>query len=199
MPVLAGRDGVPVEDGLDPREISFRRLRASDLELMHRWLNASHVRPWWYAEGTSYAEIEEHYLPASEGREATKLFLILYEGEPPIGFIQSYRISAKDDETYAGLVDVEDSAGLDLFIGDPEYLYRGLGRHVIRRFLSEHVFSEPGIAVCGLGPELKNSAAIRVHEKAGFRFFKTIQVSGEPEPEYLMRLSRGEFEGDGLG
>ena len=184
---------------MDPRGISFRRLRASDLRLMRRWLNTAHVRRWWYAEGTSNTEIEEHYLPASEGREATKLFLILYEGEPPIGFIQSYRISAKDDETYAGLVDVEDSAGPDLFIGDPEYLYRGLGRHVIRRFLSEHVFSEPGIAVCITGPEPKNTAAIRAYEKAGFRFFKTIQVPGEPEPEYLMRPSRGEFEGDGLG
>ena len=191
---------MPEKSGeMDPRGISFRQLRASDLRLMHRWLNTAHVRRWWYAEGSSYAEIEEHYLPAIEGREATKLFLILYEGEPPIGFIQSYRISAKDDETYAGLVDVEDSAGLDLFIGDPEYLHRGLGRHVIRRFLSEHVFIDPGVEVCVIGPEPKNVAAIRAYEKAGFRFCKTIQVLGEPEPEYLMRLSRREFEGDGLG
>ena len=198
MPVLARRDGVPVEDGLVPREISFRRLRASDLELMHRWLNAPHVRRWWYAEGNSYAEIEEHYLPAIEGREATKPFLILHRDEP-IGYVQSCRISAEDDETYASLVDVEDPAGVDLFIGEPQYLHRGLGGHVIRRFLSEHVFSEPGIAVCVIGPEPKNIAAIRAYEKAGFRFFKTIQVPGEPEPEYLMRLPRGEFEGAGLG
>ncbi len=198
MPVLAGRNRVLVEGALDPRGISFRRLRASDLGLMHRWLNTAHVRRWWHAEGTSYAEIEQHYLPAIEGKEATKLFLILYESEP-IGFIQSYRISAEDDEAYAGLVDVEDSAGVDLFIGDPEYLYRGLGRHVIRRFLSEHVFIDPVVEVCVIGPEPKNVAAIRAYEKASFRFFKTIQVPGEPEPEYLMRLSRGEFEGDGLG
>jgi RimJ/RimL family protein N-acetyltransferase len=188
---------VLVEKGLDPREISFRRLRASDLELMHRWLNAPHVRRWWYAEGTSYAEIEEHYLPATEGREATKPFLILHRDEP-IGYVQSYRISAEDDETYASLVDVEDSAGVDLFIGEPQYLHRGLGLHLIRRFLSEQVFSDPRIAVCVIGPEPKNFAAIRANEKAGFRFFKTIQVPGEPEPEYLMRLSRGDVEGVGL-
>jgi hypothetical protein len=83
--------------------------------------------------------------------------------------------------------------------GDPEYLYRGLGRHVIRRFLSEPVFSEPGTAVRVIGPEPKTTAAIRAYEKGGFRFYKTIQVPGEPEPEYLIRLSRGEFEGVGLG
>jgi RimJ/RimL family protein N-acetyltransferase len=197
LPVLAGTDGVPIEDGLDPREISFRRLRASDLELMHRWLNAPHVRRWWYAEGNAYAEIEEHYLPAIEGREGTKPFLILHRDEP-IGYVQPYRISAEDDETYASLVDVEGSAGVDLFIGEPQYLYQGLGSRVIRRFLSEHVFSEPGITVCVIGPEPKNVAAIRAYEKVGFRFFKTIQVPGEPEPEYLMRLSREEFEGAGL-
>jgi aminoglycoside 6'-N-acetyltransferase len=199
LPVLAGRDEVSGEaDGMDPRGITFRELREPDLPLMHRWLNAPHVRRWWYAEGSSYKEIEEHYLPGIEARDATKLFLILYENSP-IGFVQSYRISAEDDETYAGLVEVANSAGVDLFIGEPEYLYRGLGSHVIRRFLSEHVFSDPEIEACVIGPETKNAAAIRAYEKSGFRFFKSIQVPGEPEPEYLMKLSRQEFEGDELG
>jgi RimJ/RimL family protein N-acetyltransferase len=199
LPVLAETDERPGRgDGTHPRGLSFRRLRASDLHLMHRWLNAPHVRRWWYAEGTSYAEIEDHYLPSIEERDATKLFLILHEDEP-IGFVQSYRISAEDDEAYASLVDVEDSAGVDLFIGEADHLYRGLGQHVIRRFLSEHVFSDPRVEVCVIGPEPENAAAIRAYEKAGFRYFKTIQVPGEPEPEYLIRLSRSEFEGDGFG
>ncbi|CAA9476334.1 MAG: hypothetical protein AVDCRST_MAG12-1192 [uncultured Rubrobacteraceae bacterium] len=187
---------MPVEGALDPRGISFRKLRASDLGLMHRWLNAPHVRRWWYAEGNSYAEIEEHYLPAIEGREETKPFVVLHSDEP-IGYIQTYMIT--NDETYARLVDVADSAGVDLFIGEPEYLYRGLGRHVIRRFLSEHVFADPGVEVCVIGPEPKNVAAVRAYEKAGFRFFKTIQIPGEPEPEHLMKLTRREFEGAGIG
>ena len=199
MPVLAGTDEMPGKAGrMVPRGITFRELRAPDLPLMHRWLNAPHVRRWWYAEGSSYKEIEEHYLPGIEGRNWTKLFLILYENNP-IGFVQSYRITAEDDETYADLVNVANSAGVDMFIGEPEYLYRGLGSHVIRRFLSEHVFSDPEIEACVIGPEPKNAAAIRAYGKAGFRFFKTIQVPGEPEPEYLMKLSRQEFEGDGLG
>ena len=196
MPVLVGRDGVPVEGTVDPLGISFRRLRVSDLDLMRHWLNAPHVRRWWYAEGTSYAEIEEHYLPAIEGREGTKPFVVLH-GDEPIGYVQTYMIT--NDETYARLVDVADSAGVDLFIGEPEYLYRGLGRHVIRRFLSEHVFADPGVEVCVIGPEPKNGAAVRAYEKAGFRFFKTIQVLGEPTPEHLMKRTRREFEEAGIG
>lgn len=176
---------------MDPHRISFRKLQYSDLGLMHRWLNAPHVRRWWYAEGTSYTEIGEHYLPAIEDRDSAKPYVILHENNP-IGYIQSYPISA--DEEYASLVDVEDSAGVDLFIGEAEYLHQGLGRHIIRRFLSEHVFSNSEIEVCVIGPEPNNTAAIRAYEKAGFRFFKTIQVPAEPEPEHLMKLNREEFK-----
>lgn len=196
MPVLAGAN--EVADGtskLDPLGLSFRAMRPSDLDLMHRWLNTPHVRRWWYDEGTSRREIETKYLPLIEGRDTAKPFVILY-GDRPIGYIQSYRISTEDDEEYAKLVNVEDSAGVDLFIGEAEYLYRGLGQHVVLGFVSEHIFSDPGIEVCVIGPETKNVAAVRAYEKAGFRFFKTIQVSGEPEPEYLMKLAKEEFESD---
>ena len=182
----------------DPTGLSFRELRLSDLHLMHRWLNATHVRRWWYDEGTSREEIEEAYLPLIEGKDAVKPFVILHENRP-IGYVQCYRISAEDDEAYASLVDVEDSAGVDLFIGEAGYLHRGLGPHVVRRLLAEHVFSDPEIRACVIGPEPKNTAAIRAYEKAGFRFFKTIRVPGDPEPEYLMQLTREDFEGDRLG
>lgn len=196
MPVLAGTDEMSGEVGrMDPAGPSFRELRSSDLDLMHRWLNAPHVTRWWYDEGTSRREIEEKYLPLIEGRDSAKPFVILHENEP-IGYIQYYPISPEDDEAYASLVDVENAAGVDLFIGEAEHLYRGLGEHIVRSFLHEHVFSDPEIEACVIGPEPKNAAAIRAYEKAGFRFFKTIHVPGEPEPEYLMKLTREEFEGD---
>ena len=181
---------------LDTRKLSFRSLRSSDLDLVHRWLDAPHVGRWWYDEGTSYQEIAAQYLPRIEGRDAVEPFVILYE-DRPIGYIQSYPVS--DDEEYVSLVDAKDSVGVDLFIGEAEYLYRGLGRYIVLGFLSEHVFSDPGIEVCVIGPEPRNAAAIRAYEKAGFRYFKEIQVPGEPEPEYLMKLTREEFEDDGGG
>ena len=180
-------------DTMTPRGISFRSLRASDIRLMHRWLSTPHVSQWWYDEGTSYKEIEEKYLPRIEGREAVKPFVILHEGKP-IGYIQSYRISDEDDEEYASLVSLKNSAGVDLFIGETEFLHRGLGGQILRRFLPKHVFSDPEVEACVIGPEPENAAAIRSYEKAGLRFFKTIQVQGEPEPEYLMVLSRQELE-----
>ena len=179
--------------GFDPRGISFRRLRAPDLTLMHRWLNAPHVARWWYDEVGPSEEIEAKYRPRIENREAVRPYVILHKGTP-IGYIQGYPISNEDDEEYARLVGVENAAGVDLFIGEEGYLHEGLGPHILERFLAEDVFSKPGIEVCVIGPEPANAAAIRAYEKAGFRFFKIIHVPGEPEPEYLMKLSRTEFE-----
>lgn len=172
--------------------ISFRPLRSSDLPLMHRWLNAPHVARWWYGDDTSWRGVEDEYTLYIEGREPVDPYLILHDDEP-IGYIQAYPIS--HDEVYARLVGVEDSAGVDMFIGEEEYLYRGLGSRILRRFLAEVVFRDEGVRVCVIGPEPRNVAAIRAYEKVGFRYFKTIQVPGEPEPEYLMRIGREEVLG----
>jgi aminoglycoside 6'-N-acetyltransferase len=199
LPVLAKPDEMAGEVGrVDPRWTSPKRLWASDLERMHLWLNAPHVRRRWYEEGTSYQEIEEGYLPRTDGREAPRPFVILHK-DKAIGYIQSHLIS---DEGYASLVEVEDSAGVELFVGETEYLYRTLGKNIVRSFLFEHVFSDLGIAVCVTGPDVtgpepKNAAAIRAYEKAGFRYFKSTHVPGEPED--LMMLGREEFERDVVG
>lgn len=194
MQVLAVK-GATENARLDPRPLSFRGLQSSDLALMHRWLNAPHVLRWWGGEETSYREVEVKYLPRIEGREPVRPFAILHAGIP-IGYIQDYPVS--HDEQYARLVGVENSVGIDLFIGEKTYLYRGLGEHILKGFLAEYVFSNPDVAVCVIEPEPNNSPAIRAYEKAGFRFFKTIHVPGDPEPEHLMRLDREDFEEGGV-
>lgn len=202
MPLLARTERMSAEEArgqgarLDPHLISFRALRASDLTMMHRWLRSPHVARWWRSAEYTYQKVEEEYVPYVEGREPVRPFVILHE-DVPIGYIQGYRIS--HDEEYAGLVGVEASAGVDLFIGEADYLHRGLGGPILRRFLAEEIFSDPGVEVCVIGPEPKNAAAIRAYEKVGFRYFKKIQVPGDPEPEYLMKLTRQAFEESGLG
>jgi RimJ/RimL family protein N-acetyltransferase len=157
---------------------------------MHRWLNAPHVARWWYGDDASWRGVEEKYVPRIEGRDPVEPYVILH-GDESIGYIQTYAIS--HDEEYSSLVGVEGSAGVDMFIGEAAYLYRGLGAQILRRFLPEVVFRHESVAVCVIGPEPKNLAAVRAYEKAGFRYFKTIQVSGEPE--HLMRIGREEVLG----
>lgn len=172
--------------------ISFRRLETSDIPLIHRWLLTPHVARWWYDDVGTFEEVEATYLAYVEGREAVEPYLILRDGSP-IGYIQSYRLD--DEEEFDDFVGVPDSAGVDLFIGEKEFLYRGLGSLVIRRFIEEVVFADARNEACIIDPEPTNKAAIRAYEKVGFRHFKTIRIPGEPAEAYLMKLSRKEFFG----
>lgn len=177
----------------DGPEIGFRRLEHRDLPLIHRWLHTPHVARWWYEDVGTCEEVAKQYSAYIEGREPVEPYLILYWGSP-IGYIQSYLVA--DDEEYDRLIGIRNSAGVDLFIGERELLYKGFGPRIIRRFLAEAVFADEEVETCVIDPEPKNSAAIRAYEKAGFRYVKTIQHSEEPEPAYLMALTREEFRLD---
>jgi RimJ/RimL family protein N-acetyltransferase len=183
----AHRSGLP-----DPERIGFRRMTTDELSLMHRWLCRPHVLEWWWGGvPPSYEAVAEKYGRRARGESPTQPFMILFAGTP-IGYIQTYMI--RDYPEYAALVDADDDpAGVDLFIGEAEFLHKGLGSHIVRAFLRDVVFGAGDAMSCIIGPSEANTIAIRVYEKAGFRFLKTIPSANEPTPEYLMRITRSDF------
>jgi RimJ/RimL family protein N-acetyltransferase len=170
--------------------INFKILKQTDLPLLHKWHNEPHVKQW-YDKDRDLAKLEsvvKKYTPYISGTKPTQAYIIVCEAKP-IGYLQTYLI--KDYPDYAKYLELtEEAAGIDLFIGDKNYIHKGLGAKAIKQFLSRFVFSNPVIESCIVGPEPKNTSAIRAYEKAGFKYLKTIQVSNESEPEYLMRVAR---------
>jgi len=135
-----------------------------------------HVDAWWH-EPLDLAGVEAKYGPRIEGHEATYVFVIEH-GERPIGFIQWYRWA--DYSEHAALLGAEpNSAGIDLAIGVPELIGRGLGARVIRAFLERIVFVEPDITACVSDPETTNTRSLRAFEKAGFRRLRTLRLPGQ--------------------
>jgi RimJ/RimL family protein N-acetyltransferase len=175
------------QTGGEGEAIGFRPLQRDDLPLMFRWLNTPHVVRWWDA-APSLAAVEAEYLPAILDPGPTQCYLILLAGAP-VGFIQTYLID--DHPIYADAVQVEPgAAGVDLFIGEPELVHRGLGPRVLQQFIHTIVFARDEVRSCVIGPAASNRSAIRAYEKAGFRYLKTVAVSGEAEPEVLMEVTR---------
>jgi RimJ/RimL family protein N-acetyltransferase len=154
-------------------------LDRGDLPLMHRWLNTPHVVEWWPDEALPLDEIIAKYRPRIDGKEDVRCFVIV-SGDTPIGYIQEYPAS-------------ENSAGIDLFIGEIEFLHRGLGASIIRQFLNDIVFADLAIESCIIDPSVSNRGAIRAYEKVGFRFFKTETKPGEAEAHHMMRIGKEEF------
>jgi RimJ/RimL family protein N-acetyltransferase len=175
---------------LDPASTGYRPLRHDDLPLMHRWLNRGEALRWYGLRSTTLDEIVAEYGPLIDGREPTRPFAITYAGRP-IGYVQTYLV--RDHPEYAEAIGVPaDSAGVDLFIGEDEFLHRGLGTALLRRFLREVIFADERVGRCVLGPDPANAAAIRAYEKIGFRYLKTVRVPDQEAPEYLMEITREE-------
>jgi aminoglycoside 6'-N-acetyltransferase len=163
-------------------------LERADFPLMLRWHNTPHVREWWQLDPRTAGEVEEKYGPRVDHPSLTRGYIMLYHGQP-VGFIQEYLI--RDYPEYASAIQVDDdAAGVDLFIGERAYIHRGLGPILLRAFLREVVFARGDAGCCVIGPAESNTRAIHSYEKAGFRYLKTIQVPGEPEPEALLRITR---------
>ena len=168
---------------------AFAPLREEDLELIRRWLLAPHVKRWW-DDGvkTPYPDaVVQDYRDAIQGKDPTYHYLVRVD-DRPAGMLQHYRIA--DDPEYAEALALgEDAIGVDIFIGESDLVGRGHGPPMLRQFLREVAFPFHGIDVCVIGPSVRNLAAIRAYEKAGFRGLREAVVPGEADPEYLMRLT----------
>jgi aminoglycoside 6'-N-acetyltransferase len=150
-----------------PDEIAFRPVRAADFPLLRRWLEAPHLREWWGDPDEELGFIRDML----EGRDTTRPYLILLDGAP-VGYIQAWFIGHHQNADWiathpwlAGLP--VDAVGVDLSIGDPALLSRGIGSAALAAFVRD--LREAGHASIVIDPDPANARAIRAYEKAGFR------------------------------
>jgi aminoglycoside 6'-N-acetyltransferase len=167
--------------------LGFRLLQPSDLPILRRWLSEPHVSRWW-GEPPDPAGLDEKYRPILDRTDPTLVFVITL-GHIPIGMIQTYLLS--DNPEYEAAVGVDSAAGVDLLIGEPDLVGRGLGPEILRAFVSRVGWpTYPGVRRYMAGPSLENLRSRRAFEKAGFSFARTAEVPDESEPEAVMVLER---------
>jgi RimJ/RimL family protein N-acetyltransferase len=167
----------------------------TDFPLLQQWLNTDFVTKWYAGEPTSLEGITETYSPYVDGREPVHAYIIKYDNLP-IGYIQTERIS-DEPEWFQLIQPTAETANIDLYIGHPDYIHRGLGSFILIKCMRDFIFSQPDIEWCSIDPEVANHSAIRAYEKAGFKYWKTVYYADSandlPTDNYLMRQSRTEF------
>jgi aminoglycoside 6'-N-acetyltransferase len=179
-------------------QVAFRPLTRDDLELLTTWLNTPHVAEWWSdtpappgeaPTPVTLAQTVAEYGPDLDGG-TTHQHVILADGAP-VGMIQWYRLA--DEPVYATAVQETggDAAAVDVLIGDPARVGRGLGPRVIDRFVTEVVFAA-GVDRVVASPAAGNHRSIVAFARAGFRSRRDVTVPGEPRPEHVMVRSRDE-------
>lgn len=163
--------------------IVFRPLAEGDLPLVETWLRREHVARWWRDDlARQIAELGA----GIAGDDAAEYFLIGLEGRS-IGLIQTYL--ASDHPAWDAVVRVGPGvAGVDLFVGEPELIGRGLGPRVLAEFVRDVVFADPAVTAVVATVEEPNRRSWRAFEKAGFRHVRDVEEDGLQHR--LMRLDR---------
>lgn len=161
--------------------IAFRPLTRADFPLLRQWLQTPEVAAWWGDADTELRLIDEHL-----DLDVMDCFLILEDGQP-VGYLQSYPTGVWEGDLFAA--EPPGTRGVDLFLGAPGALGRGLGTRALKAFLAR-LFAQGVPAVC-IDPDPANARAIRAYEKAGFRPFGRVE-EGPYAPALLMRCVRPE-------
>ncbi|HEU5391479.1 MAG TPA: GNAT family N-acetyltransferase [Streptosporangiaceae bacterium] len=168
----------PTVHGRTRAELGFRPLTRADFPLLARWFAAPHVAPWW-REDPDPAAIAARYTPTLDGRDPTRVYLILLNTRP-VGFIQRYRLTDNPDwattlqpafipaTTTASYADPPAAAGIDYLLGEPQLTGHGLGPVVIDRFTTATFTDYPEIDTVVVAVNQANRRSWRALEKAGY-------------------------------
>jgi aminoglycoside 6'-N-acetyltransferase len=148
----------------------IRRMRDEHDEyaLMVRWRNERHVREWWDPDEPplSIEGAERKYGPRTRADSATTA-CVIEQDDRPVGYIQFYPWVA-EDTTALGIPPFDDQTwGLDVFVGEPELVGRGIGSRSVD-LVCRYLFGSRGASAVALVTSKGNRRALRAYEKAGF-------------------------------
>ena len=151
----------------DARTIERIRFVAFDPEvhlgLLASWLAIPDVAEWW-PDASHQLEQARHRRKGAEHR------LILFD-DRPVGYTRWQRVDVSALPSL-GLRDIpEGSVDLDLLIGEPGLLGRGIGSAAVR-LLCDELFLDQSITLVGTVTSTENHRAIRAFKKAGLTFMQ---------------------------
>lgn len=151
-------------------QIRFSALTEQEIHLLTAWLRQPHVLEYWPEHMTDH-QIRQKYLKhiASD----TVFPYIIWDSEVPIGYIQAYVANRIGGGWWPNVE--ENSYGIDLFIGEREYVDKRYGSKILRLFMTD-LSTKHRVRkwIADINPE--NYRAIRCFEKAGFSFIKEIDT-----------------------
>ncbi len=149
--------------------ISFREIKdnQNDYLLLHHWCSNKNVYEWFEQRILSVEEIQNKYhKKIMENKQ--KLLIIQYDNQD-IGLVQIYPY--EDDLDIPELNKYHSLYEYDLFIGEEEYLSKGIGSMVVK-LVNEMIYNNYHADGIILRPFKRNIRAIKCYQKNNFRIIK---------------------------
>jgi len=169
--------------------IAYRPLAEADLPLMADWLNRPHLRAFYQRAPISLAAVAAKYGPRIRREVPTQSWLAVL-AETPFGYLQCYRLADWPD--WRATVGVDHGVSIDLFIGEPSLIGRGIGRRMLSGYVEQVAFPQhPEERLCWIGHELENVPARRCSAAAGFVPVREYVEDGN-QSVLMVRQARGD-------
>ncbi|MEO3387135.1 GNAT family N-acetyltransferase [Mesorhizobium sp. CAU 1741] len=174
----------------DSLAIGFVPVAPAHYPLLEEWLGRPHMREWW---GDPDQELG-HIRDMVEGRDTTRPFMLTLDGVA-IGYIQYWFIGHHQNEEWIRdhpwLAELpSETVGIDLSIGDPSLLSRGIGLAALKAFVA--MLLDHGHETIIIDPDPANGRAVRAYEKAGFR--PVPQLVGRSGDALIMQYDTGHVD-----
>lgn len=150
----------------DTATVVLRPAVAADRDLIRAWLADPAVQRWW---GT-LASAEAEFTLAMSSTSA--ICRIIEAGGEPVGYAHAVDATMWGGELPDGLP--PGTWDIDLFVGSPTYRGRGIGQCALR-LLTDEVFTTTLAVACCIFASVRNEAAIRAYEKAGYRWVRIVE------------------------
>jgi len=160
--------GDPLVFEVDPDTVvALRAAGRGDLPDLIRWRQSEHVLRWWASDGEPSEEnVTAQYGPEIDGMTPTRMWIAEVNGRS-VGFLSDYRI--KDYPEYALLGPDQEAVGVDYAIGEPQYVGRGLGVHILWAWALRACQRFPDVATFYAAPDHRNERSLRTLDKLGFQ------------------------------
>lgn len=152
---------------IDIKSISFRKLKKSDSELLKSWFNKSHVKEFWDNSSEMWENVESYL----NGHKILYDYWIGFFDKDPFCLIITSDASENDpnapgsDNCFLPWIEPQGKTWtIDFMIGEESFLGRGLSYQALCKFTEE----QKEVSAFLIDPELSNTKAIHVYQKAGF-------------------------------
>ncbi len=146
--------------------ITLRKLHATEKDYLklYSWCQNKFVYEWFEQRILSYDEIVKKYQNKLQ-KKIQDLYIIKLN-QKDIGLVQIYKF--ENDITLAELDKYRNIYEYDLFIGEKEYLNKGIGPKVVN-FINKLIYKKYNADLIILRPFKRNIRAIKCYQKCGFR------------------------------
>ena len=148
-------------------DIQFRALDLADCALVYKWFHEPWVKKWFSPDACEYNKFFDNH-KKKLNRESEWHFIALFNNIP-FGYICYYDAFIEVD-----MDEPEGTYGIDLFIGNSEFIGKGFGKKMVSSFIKYMLETNKNISRIIVDPHINNFPAFNMYLSLGFQ--KTREV-----------------------